>query len=540
MLIDTLYVGARFLAGREFTPVHALAVHQGRIVALGDDARELSARRRVDLGGAAVVPGFHDAHNHLAWFGMSLDDLPLGDDRVRSVDDVYAAVAARAAELPPGSWIIGSGYDQTKLLGGHPSAEALDRAAPQHRVWLKHTSGHMCVVNSAVLADLDLDQVPEGGDVVRDAAGRPTGLLREQAQLLLQPLVFPVPVARVTRAIERANRALIAQGVTSVQEAGIGGGWIGQTPIELAAYQIARAESVLDLRVTVMISADAMHAVDSAAEDEISFGVDLGLHTGFGDDQLRIGAMKIFADGSLVGRTAAMYDDYVGDDGERGYFQRPLAELSETIRLAHQSGWQVATHAIGDRAVGEVLDIYEEVLAAHPRPDHRHRIEHCGITRPEHMGRIARLGVIPVPQGRFIYEFGDGMISAVGAERAQWCYRQKSFLDAGIELPASSDRPVVDGRPLLGLRDLVQRRTATGAVLAANECLTPKQALRAYTYGSAYAGFAERRVGLLDLGYLADFAVLSADPLQAEDLGDVDVLATVVGGETVHDAAGLC
>jgi hypothetical protein len=147
--------------------------------------------------------------------------------------------------------------------------------------------------------------------------------------------------------------------------------------------------------------------------------------------------------------------------------------------------------------------------------------------------------VIPVPQGRFVYELGDGMVSAVGPERAQWCYRQKSFLDAGIELPGSSDRPVVDGRPLLGLRDLVQRRTATGAVLAENERLTQAQALRAYTYGSAYAGFAEHRLGVLDVGYLADFAVLSADPLQADDLGEVFVLATVIGGETVHDTAGL-
>ena len=539
MLVDTVYVGARFLTGREYTPVDALAVHHGRIVALGDDARDLPARRRVELGGAVVVPGFHDAHNHLAWFGMSLDELTLGEGHVRSVDEVYAAVAARAAELPAGSWIIGNGYNQNKLVGGHPTAEALDRAAPQHRVWLKHTSGHMCVVNSAVLAELDLEHVPEGGDVVRDAAGRLTGLLREQAQLLLHTLVYPVPLARVTRAIERGNRALVAQGITSVQEAGIGGGWIGQTPIELAAYQIARAENALDVRVTVMIAADAMHAVESADEDEINFGVDLGVRTGFGDDHLRIGAMKIFADGSLVGRTAAMYDDYVGNDGERGYFQRPVAELRDVIGRAHRSGWQVATHAIGDRAVGEILDIYEEVLAAHPRSDHRHRIEHCGITRPEHVDRIARLGVIPVPQGRFVYELGDGMIAAIGAERTPWCYRQKSFLDAGIELPGSSDRPVVDGNPLPGLRDLIQRRTATRAVLAEDECLSPEQALRAYTYGSAYAGFAERRVGLLEVGYLADFAVLSADPLQAEDLADIAVLATVIGGETVHDATGL-
>ncbi len=534
MLVDTVYVGARFLTGREFTPVDALAVHHGRIVALGDDARELLARSRVDLGGTVVVPGFHDAHNHLAWFGMSLDELPLGSDSVRSVDDIYAAVAARAAELPPDNWIIGSGYDQNKLEGGHPIAEALDRAAPRHRVWLKHTSGHMCVVNSAVLADLDLDHVPDGGDVVRDAGGRPTGLLREQAQLLLQPLVYPMPVERVTRAISRGSRALLAQGITSVQEAGIGGGWIGRTPIELAAYQHARASQALGVRVTLMVAAPALHALDAADSDEIEFGLDLGMRTGFGDDHLRIGAMKIFADGSLIGRTAAMSAAYADGEGGIGYFQTSPAELRETIGRAHRSGWQVATHAIGDRAVGKVLDIYEEVLAAHPRADHRHRIEHCGITRPEDVERIARLGVIPVPQGRFVHEIGDGMAAAIGPARVPWCYRQKSFLDAGIEVPASSDRPVVNGDPLLGLRDLVERRTASGAVLAADERLTRAQALRAYTYGSAYAGFAEQRVGVLDLGYLADCAVLSADPLHVDDLGTVTVHATIVGGETVH------
>src|SRR5437764_581782 len=184
MLVDTVYGGARFLTGPEFTRVDVLAVHHGRIVALGDDARALPARRRIALGGA----------------------------------------------------------------------------------------------------------------------GSPTGLLSEQAQLLLRPLVYPIPVDRVTRAIERANHELLAQGVTSVQEAGIGGGWIGRTPIELGAYQNARAEHVLNLRVTLMVAADAMHVVEAAEEDETRFGLDLGLRTGFGDDHLRIGAMKIFADGSLVGR----------------------------------------------------------------------------------------------------------------------------------------------------------------------------------------------------------------------------------------------
>jgi predicted amidohydrolase YtcJ len=249
--------------------------------------------------------------------------------------------------------------------------------------------------------------------------------------------------------------------------------------------------------------------------------------------------MKIFADGSIIGRTAAMCDDYVGNDGQHGYFQMPLTQLRELIRRAHRSGWQVATHAIGDRAVREILDCYEAVLTEHPRRDHRHRIEHCGFTGPEDIERISRLGVIPVPQGRFIAELGDGVLAAVGAERVQCYHRQRSFLDAGIEVPASSDRPVVDGRPMLGLQALIERRTAAGTVLAPDERMTRAQALRAYTFGSAYAAFAEQRLGLLAPGYLADLAVLSADPLQTEDLESVAVLATVVGGELVHDAVGI-
>lgn len=540
MFVDTLFVGGRVLTGHRFVPADAFAVHHGRIVAVGDDAAELLARRRIDLGGATVTPGFHDAHNHLAWFGMSMDELFLGTDHMRSVDDIYAAVAARAADLAPGSWIIGSGYDQNKLVEGHPTAAALDRVAPRHRVWLKHTSGHMCVVNSAVLAELTLEHVPDGGDVVLGADGRPTGLLRERAQLLLQPLVYPASLDTVTRAIGRANNEMLAEGLTSVQEAGIGGGWIGRTPVEIAAYQRARADGLLDVRTTLMIASEALHDLTSAAGDDVEFGLDLGVRTGFGDDRLRIGAMKIFADGSLVGRTAAVHDDYAAEPGNHGYFQTPPEQLRETILRAHRAGWQVATHAIGDRAIGEVLDIYEHVLGAHPRRDHRHRIEHCGVTSTAQVQRIARLGVIPVPQGRFVHELGDGMTAALGPERIGWCYRQQSFLEAGIELPASSDRPVVNGTPLLGIRDLVERRTAAGNVLAAAERLTRLQALRAYTYGSAYAAFVEDRVGLIAPGYLADLAVLSGDPLTVEDLTDLTVLATVVGGETAYDAAGLC
>ncbi|HEY3712681.1 MAG TPA: amidohydrolase [Amycolatopsis sp.] len=531
MRVDAVYENAHVITGES-----ALAVLNGRVVALGEDAEGLSARRRVDLGGAYVVPGFHDAHNHMAWFGMGLDDVPLSG--CRSVEEVYDAVARRAAGLPAGSWVIGSGYDQNKLAGGHPDRHGLDRAAPGLLVRLKHTSGHMTVVNSAVLDRLDLANVPVGGDVVLDAAGSPTGLLREQAQLLLRPLTYPAPLESVVRGLDRAGEQYLSEGITSVQEAGIGGGLVGETPAELAAYQLARERGVLRVRSTVMVAASVLHDLPDGA----GFGLDLGLRTGLGDDWLRVGPMKLFADGSLVGRTCAMHEPFAGTGSEsgepenRGYFQVPEDELARTIRLAHEADWQIATHAIGDRAVTVVLDAYEAALAASPRADHRHRIEHCAVLQPAELTRLASLGLIASPQGRFVNELGDGMRAALGEHRVPWCYRLRSVLDAGVVLPASSDRPVVNGAPLLGLADMVRRRTSSGAPFSPEEAITPAEALRAYTYGSAYATFAEDRLGTLEPGKLADFAVLSGNPLDESGMDDLRVLATAIDGELRYEA----
>lgn len=529
MLVDAVFENARVLSGQSWTT--AVAVLHGRVVALGAEATGLSARRRVDLGGAVVVPGFHDAHNHMAWFGIGLDEVPLGE--CEHVDEVYAAIARRAAELPEGEWIVGHGYDQNRLAGGHPTRQGVDRAAPRHLVQLKHASGHMCVVGSTVLDRIDLANVPVGGDVVRDADGSPTGLLREQAQLLLRPLNYPVPTETVVRGIARASEVYLSEGITSVQEAGVGGGLVGRTPVEVAAYQLARDRGLLGVRTTLMVSSAVLHELP----EDTGFGLDLGLRSGLGDEWLRIGPMKLFADGSLIGRTAAMWDDFTGEKGNRGYFQLPEEELASTILRAHAAGWQIATHAIGDRAISAVLDAYQAALAAYPRDDHRHRIEHCAVLPPGELARVAALGLIPVPQGRFITEIGDGMRVALGPEREDWCYRLRSFVDAGCVLPGSSDRPVVDGAPLLGLADMVRRRTAAGHLLGPAERLSPMAALRAYTHGSAYAAFREHEVGTLEPGNLADFAVLSADPTEEATLDDARVLATVVGGEVAYEAS---
>jgi predicted amidohydrolase YtcJ len=522
----------------------AVTIAGGRIEAL--DVSPAGAGRVVDLRGATVLPGFGDAHNHMVGFGMSLAEVDLRSSAAGSLDELYEAVARRAETTAPGGWVVGSGYDQNKL-GAHPHRDALDRAAPGRRVWLRHTSGHMCVVNSLVLADLGLDMAGQdlpGGRVATDADGRPSGLLEERAQLLVGSLVYPYPLAELTEAIGRAAAQYLKEGITSCTEAGIGGGWVAHSPAELAAYQAARDQGNLGVRVELMPASEVLHSLGAHAGDGLVAGLDLGISTGFGDDWLRLGAVKVFADGSLVGRTAALHEPYAGDGadgGGRGYLQADAAELQATIIAAHRSGWQVATHAIGDLAIDVVLDAYERALAQYPRRDPRHRIEHFAVVQPGQVARAAGLGVIAVPQGRFATELGDGMLAAVGPARHDWLYRQRSLLEAGMVLPGSSDRPVVAGAPLLGIADMVNRRTASGAPFNSGEAITVSQALHAYTRGSAYASRQEHVKGSIAPGMLADLVVLSEDPtaVSPERIAGLAVLATIVDGQCRYDAGAF-
>ena len=518
----------------------AVAIADGRIEAL--DADPSRAARVVDLRGATVLPGFHDAHNHMVGFGMSLSEVDISSPPIGGLDELYAAIARRAETTAPGDWVIGSGYDQNKL-GAHPDRDALDRVAPGRRVWLRHTSGHMCVVNSPVLAALGVDsaaiEVP-GGRVATDADGRPTGLLEERAQLLVGSLVYPYPLAELADAIARASAEYLKEGVTSATEAGIGGGWVAHSPAELAAYAAAREQGRLGVRVELMAAREVLHPLGAHPGDNLVAALDLGIRTGFGDDWIRLGPVKIFADGSLVGRTAAVHDPYHGSDGS-GYLQAEEDELRAAIIAAHRSGWQVATHAIGDRAIDVVLDAYARALAEYPRRDPRHRIEHFAVVQPRQVARAAELGVIAVPQGRFATELGDGMLAAVGPDRAEWLYRQRSLLEAGMVLPGSSDRPVVSGAPLLGIADMVNRRTASGAPFNPGEAVTARQALRAWTWGSAYASRQEHVKGSIAPGMLADLVVLSEDPtaVSPDRIAGLEVLATITGGVPRHDAGIL-
>ena len=528
------------------TRARGLAIHQGRVLAvLGDGTLPagLTARRTAGCGGATVVPGFGDAHNHMAWFGQTLAEIDLSV--LRTLDEVYDAVAARAADLPPDAFVVGAGYDDV-VLGGSPHHAALDRAAGGRPVRLQHRSGHVCAGSTEALRRAGiLDAagrrgpvaVPEGGKVVLDDEGVPTGVVEEAAQPLLADLLRPFAVDDVAEALARASRVYAAQGLTHVTECGIGAGFIGRTPRELAAYQRARERGALLQRVVVMPVDAALHPLPGGD----GIGLDLGMRTGLGDDDLRLGPMKIFLDGALSSRTAAM-SALFRDRDHAGYLQDDPVRMHDAIVGAHLAGWTVAAHAIGDRAVAAALDAFADAQTRLPRPGVRHRVEHAGVVSDAEVLRFAALGVTPVPQARFLHEIGDSMLAAVGDERADLLYRHASFLRAGVRVPASSDRPcVADGHPLRTMQGMVQRRTSSGRVIGPDERVDAVTALRALTVDTAWIAGDEDRRGTLAPGMLADLVVLGDDVTRVDPdrIGTTEVVATLRGGAWTHGAAAV-
>jgi predicted amidohydrolase YtcJ len=282
----------------------------------------------------------------------------------------------------------------------------------------------------------------------------------------------------------------------------------------------------------MMVHVDYMKEIAGAEGEESFLGLQQGIHTGFGNEWIRIGPAKMFSDGSLIGRTAAVYQPFETSPGNIGFFVVEEQWLLEKIMKLHRSGWQIAIHAIGDRAVDLVVDGYEAALKAAPDANRRHRVEHAGIASPATLDRMARLGILGIPQQHFIGRTGDGYITNLGRKRARWCYPQRAYLERGMVLPGSSDRPVVPGAPLLGMHDAVNQRTASGQPYVPEEAITVEEALRAYTLGSAFTSHEERRKGSLEPGKLADLTVLEEDltAILPEAIAGVRVLATMVDG----------
>lgn len=542
MELDLLVTGARIATMDPARPAATrLGVWRGRVVGLDEEVDGLRARDTVDLGGATVLPGFIDAHSHLAWTGMVAGLVDLSACRTR--DAVLDAVRQAAEAVPGDGWVDLAGYDQ-RPLGAHLTRDDLERAAPGRRLYVRHTSGHACLVSDAVLATVTDDELAaHAPGVVRDATGRPTGLLEEGAMAIARARRLPYGLDEIVAAIETAGRECLAQGITTVAEAGIVTDLAGSSPVELAAYQIAREQGRLPVRVQTMVPAAMLRVSGAADGDGIARAIDLGLRTGLGDERLSIGALKLWLDGGMMARTAALTEPYLtpggtSNDGGTGQLAFDDDELAALVLDAHLAGWQLAIHAIGDAAVDQAIAVVTAAQAAHPRPDARHRVEHCGLVRPDQLQGLAEAGLTAVVQPTFLHAFGDDYSAIMGPERSGWMYRGRAFLDHGVTVAGSSDRPVADGAPLRAIQFMVERASSGGLPVGPDEAVTVDEALAAYTTGSAYACRIDDVAGRLAAGTLADLVVLGADPREVAPsaIADIPVQATVLGGEVVHGA----
>ncbi|WP_159765423.1 amidohydrolase [Streptomyces sp. HM190] len=494
-----------------------LGIWRGRIVGLDEEVAGLPARRTLDLDGATVLPGFIDAHVHLAWTGLKAEAPSVAPSR--RADDVLRVVAEAVKRAPAGGWVDFGGYDQ-RTLDRPLTAADLDAVSAGRRVCLGHLSGHACLVNSAVLEGLPAEAVRSDGFLAEGAMG---------AALRSRP---PHSLSELASAIGRAARVCRSEGITGCAEAGIGARLFGHSPLEGAAFQLARETGRLPLRVQLMVAADALRPVEAAGQDTTSRAIDLGLRTGFGDGPLSLGALKIFTDGGMMARTAALSSPYLGGGGSGQLMHEPDV-LEDAIVAGHLAGWQLAVHAIGDRAVDVALDALEKAQRLRPRPEARHRIEHAGLVRPDQLPRLGALGMTVVVQPSFLRYYGDDYATVMGEERADWLYRGRGFLDHGVRVAGSSDRPVADGAPLRAIRFMVERASESGRLIGAGEAITVEEALRAYTVEAARACRWEADAGSLTAGKRADLVVLGDDPRRVDvsRVADIEVLRTFVEGD---------
>jgi predicted amidohydrolase YtcJ len=531
---DLILFNGHVMTGRlgEQPPATAVAVWHGRIAAVGSDDEVLGWQRRgtevIDLAGRTVTPGFNDAHCHPISVGMSLQEVDARTPPNESIADIVRRIAERVRQQPPGTWIVARGYDQARLREGrHPTRDDLDQAAPEHQVVLIRACGHIGVANSRALTHAGLTAAtpdPPGGTIDRDEHGEPTGVVRETALQMVRQRVPEPSEEQIAEALVLAGRQFLSDGVTSVAEAGI------RKPEELRAYQRLARERRLPVRTTLMMLIGPM----------LEPLVELGVQTGLGDAWLRIGPAKLFLDGSIGGRTARMTQPYLDQPDTCGLWMEEPEVMRQKLVTAHRAGLQCCAHAIGDAAIELLLDIYEEALRRYPRPDHRHRIEHCSILRPDLLDRIQRLGIVPIPGTTFLHDFQEAYLSGLGRERLRYAYPMRTFFDRGIVAAASTDAPVCATSALLGLQTMVTRRNAAGQVLWAEECISLEEAVRAYTYHGAYATFEERIKGTLEPGKLADLAVLETDLREVDPaaLGSVRVDLTVIEGEIAYQRPG--
>ena len=510
--------------------VDAMAIRGGRVVFVGDRAGALALTgtntRTLDLEGRTVIPGMTDAHAHVTGLGQSLLNVDLVG--TTSYEQVIAKVVARARNAPKGEWIVGRGWDQNDWGDTRwPTHEALSRAVPDHPVYLERVDGHAGLVNALALQKMGVTKAtanPSGGSIERDAQGNPAGVFVDNAQELIGRAIPAQTRAQVKNAIKLAITEMHRWGLTGVHDA-------GASAQVLELYEELGREGALQIRLYAMISDDA---------PTIEAWFRRGPQSGLYDGMLWVRSVKLYQDGALGSRGAALLEPYSDNAATSGLLISAPAHIKDVAMRALRAGFQVNTHAIGDRGNRLVLDSYEAALKAVPTADHRFRVEHAQILNYDDIPRFAQLGVIPSMQASHQTSDMYWAANRLGENRLRGAYAWRSLLESGVVIPNGSDFPVEYVDPLISFKSAVSRQDARGWPAGGwypEQRMTRDEGLKSMTLWPAYAAFQENELGSLSAGKRADFVVLDQDIMRAPDavLQDARVVSTWVGGRVVYE-----
>lgn len=535
-----IFTGGTILTMTETKTAEAVYINQNIIECVGSlEACKTAAQDNyeiVDLAGKCMTPGFVDPHTHPMMLGMCKIWADLSYPKVASIDDLVETLKEHAKTLAPGEAIQGYGFDQREFPEGrHPTAADLDRVSTEVPVQIMHISGHCYCVNTLHLRALGItDETPDpdGGSFGRDKEGRPIGPMFDSAGDYLSGVSgvkpgthgpnihMPDSPYNLMRRFEVGQDYFVKVGITTVNE-------VQLTKQELNTYLEARDTDKLKMRIEMSFLSNYL--------DEV---IDLGFNSRFGDNWLTIGSIKYYSDASLLAGTANVSVGYADSDHE-GYNYHTQEELKELLIKAHCNGLHTTTHAQGDLAMEPVLQAIEEAQKICPRPDAIHRIEHCGLPTEEQVKRMGKLGIYPVPQPEMNYLYGDGVVKAVGMEIAQNYSPMAWYKQYGAPLVLSSDAPVTTPNPMESIHAAVSRKTCHGTILGAHQAITVDEGLHAYTITAAKAVRRSHQLGSIEVGKLADFAVLDRNPLEVaaadlDDLRNVYVVETWLDGKKIY------
>ncbi len=520
---------ARIWTGDKNLPwAEAIAVTNERISAVGS-GEDIAAwvgpdTTQIDARGQMLTPGFIDTHVHFVDGGSGLASVQLRDAGSR--DEFVRRIRDFAQTVEPGEWILYGTWDHENWGGELPTRDWIDPVTPDNPVWIHRLDGHMALANSLALsaAGIDADSPDiEGGTIVRDEDGRPTGVLKDNAMYPVVEVVPPADNNRFDNQVRAAMRDVASHGVTTVHDMA--------DFTSMDAYERLHANGELITRIYSVVPLSEWQALRDRVQRQ-----------GRGDSMLRIGGLKGFMDGSLGSHTAAFFEAFTDAPGDRGFLINELEDMHEWIAGADKAGLHVIVHAIGDKAIADLLDIYHDVAEAQGAQDRRFRIEHAQHIRPSDIDRFAAQDVIASMQPYHAIDDGRWAEKVIGPERIKTTYAFRSLIDSGAHVAFGSDWYVAPAEPLLGIYAAVTRRTLDGANPAGwvpEQRISVEEALRAYTTEGAYASFEEQEKGMLKAGMLADMVLLDRDitAIPPEEIRDVEVQQTILGGKIVYSRA---